>query len=803
MESPNQPVLLANKIIAETNANLFLTGKAGTGKTTFLKELKQSNTKRMVVLAPTGVAAINAGGMTIHSFFQLKFGPFLPNGHKEKEGWFRKDKLQIIRTLDLLVIDEISMVRSDVLDAIDDTLRRIRRSHKPFGGVQLLMIGDIEQLPPVVKDEEWLLLKEYYETPYFFSSLALKRSNYLCVELTKVYRQNDENFVNILNKIRNKSISSTELETLNKRLLPPDQYERLAPINICTHNSVANRINRNKLEELDSKKYVFDASIWGNFPEYSYPTEKNLELKEGTQVMFIRNDNSSEKLYFNGKIGTITSISEEGITVKDKTGTYIHVEKCIWNNIKYSLSPDTKEIEETVDGTFQQYPLKIAWAITIHKSQGLTFEHAVIDAQHSFAHGQVYVALSRCKSLDGLFLRGPITMEAVKRDEKLELFNQYLQSIRAKEEHIDSLITEYKNQLLLELFSTEKIKFLFDEIVSELSVYYRKKSSATLQILTKLHNFFLNEIYTVSISFQKQLRELMNKNDSQFINERIRKGGEYFQEKLEQFDKSLKSLPTKDFSDKECEKKVKELLSEYQKEYEIKVATLPLGQHGFSTQNYLKTKTNILLGTLTIKPKEKVQSSHPKLLERLILWRKEVAAKNKTSISNILKDVTIFDLAERIPSNEDNLLQIKKFTPSKVKKYGKEIFSIIKEACFEFGYESNRESFSSTKPTNQKESTEFLTLKLFNEDKNISEIAKSRNLSNGTIENHLCTLVCNGYIPLETFVTKDHYKNIVSILEDMSDEIRLKPIKEQLGEGYSWFEIRCAKEYWEKNQKSN
>lgn len=804
MESKNQPVTLAEKLIAETNVNLFLTGKAGTGKTTFLKNLKSSNSKRMIVVAPTGVAAINAGGMTIHSFFQLKFAPFLPNSTKKKEGWFRKEKLEIIRTLDLLVIDEISMVRADVLDAIDDTLRRTRRSHKPFGGVQLLMIGDIEQLPPVIKDEEWNLLSEYYETPYFFSSIALKRSNYQCVELTKVYRQNDSEFVNILNCIREKSIGAKELELLNSRCLPPSEYEKLAPINITTHNSVANQINRNKLDELKSKKYIFEATISGNFPEYSYPTEKELELKAGAQVMFIRNDNSNEKLYFNGKIGTVTSISEDGITVEDKSGQLINVLKCRWDNVRYTLSPETKEIEEIIDGTFEQYPLKTAWAITIHKSQGLTFEHAVIDAKNSFAHGQVYVALSRCKSLDGLFLRTPITLDAVKRDDKLNNFNLHMQQIRAEENQLSTLISEYKNQLLLELFSVEKIKFILDDVISELSIYYRKKSPATLHILSKLNLFFNKEIFDVSNSFQKQLRELMSKNDFLYINERIKKGSDYFLNKLNDFNNTLTSLPTKDFSDKECEKKVKELLIEYKKEYEIKITTLPLCQSGFSTHDYLKAKTNVLLGNISIKTKKEVTSTHPKLFERLISWRKEQALINGSSESSILKDSTIIDLAERIPTDLKELLQINKLTLSKVKKYGKTILGLLKESCFEYGYESNRELFDAedtSKVSSHKESSEITTLNLYNEGKSISEIAKIRSLSKQTIEKHLCIATANGYIPLEHFVTRQHYKKIVSLLENMSDEIHLKPIKEILGDDYSWFEISCSKMYWEKNRE--
>lgn len=807
MESINQPVMLANKLIAETNANLFLTGKAGTGKTTFLKKLRESNIKRMIVLAPTGVAAINAGGMTIHSFFQLRFGPFIPNGKREKEGWFRKEKLEIIRTLDLLVIDEISMVRADLLDAIDDALRRIRRSHAPFGGVQLLMIGDMEQLPPVVKEDEWSLLSTYYDSPYFFCSLALKKSQYLSIELTKVYRQSDEKFISILNKIRNSSISFDELTILNKRFINSSNYEHLNPINITTHNSVANQINKTKLDELPSKKHLFEASIWGNFPEYSYPTEKELELKEGAQVMFIRNDNSQEKLYFNGKIGTIISISKNNIIVKDKLGNLIEVEKCKWDNIRYELSPKTKEIEEIIDGTFEQYPLKHAWAITIHKSQGLTFEHAVIDAQNSFAHGQVYVALSRCKSLDGLFLRCPIPMDAIKRDEKLENFSQYVKSIHAEESQLNTLIKNYENQLLIEQFSLENINNILKEINAELSIYYRKKSPVILNKLMKLEESFKTDISNVSSSFLCQLKQLtLNKSNKTFLDERIKKGATYFLERLDTFQSAFDQLPKQEFTDKECEKKVKDLVGEYQKEYNIKIATLTNCLKGFSSKEYLSTKTKILLGNISIKLSQKKKSIHPQLMDRLLDWRSSTANKIGITESGVLPKETIIELSDRLPSNKNQLLQIKKINLQKAKKYGNELLSIIEECCFEFGYKQEENAFddnSSSQKKDPKGSSEVISLNLFKEGKSVSEIAKLRNLTTRTIENHLIKAIICDELPRNVLISDSQYNHIVSLLEKMGKDVRLTEIKEQLGNKVTWTEIKCAKEYWESKSKGN
>jgi len=370
---PNPQLHLANNLLKYTGTNLFLTGKAGTGKTTFLHSIRENSPKRMIVVAPTGVAAINAKGVTIHSFFQLSFAPFVPNTRPAKEFFrFSKEKINIIRSLDLLVIDEISMVRADLLDAVDFVLRQFRRNEQPFGGVQLLMIGDLEQLAPVVKDEEWSLLSSYYKTPFFFDSQALKKTNYVCVELKTVYRQSDEKFINMLNRIRENKIDSDLLQELNKRYDPnfdPDNEDGY--ITLTTHNAQAQRINSEKLAKIKDKSYIFEATVTGNFPEYSFPTDEKLELKKGSQVMFVKNDVGSEKRYYNGKIAVITDIEEDRIEVQGKEDAYpIVVERAEWVNMKYSIDPNTKELREEEEGVFEQYPLKTAWAVTIHKSQG-------------------------------------------------------------------------------------------------------------------------------------------------------------------------------------------------------------------------------------------------------------------------------------------------------------------------------------------------------------------------------------------------------------------------------------------------
>ena len=461
----NEQFDLAFNFLQNTGTHLFLTGKAGTGKTTFLKRLKEVSPKRMIVVAPTGVAAINAGGVTIHSFFQLPFGPYIPsvgaagNQSNNYSNKFSRDKINIIRSLDLLVIDEVSMVRADLLDAISDVLCRYKDRTKPFGGVQLLLIGDLQQLAPVAKDEDWNLLKDHYASTFFFDSKALSESTYFSIELTHVYRQSDSVFINLLNNIRENCFDDETLQQLNRRYIPdfnPD--DKQGYITLTTHNYQAQQINNRKLAELPGKSYRFTAEINNDFPEYSYPTDDNLELKCGAQVMFVKNDSSGDHRYYNGKIGKIVFINPNKITVVGEDGNEIQVEKETWSNVKYTINQETKEITETIAGTFSQYPLKTAWAITIHKSQGLTFEHAIIDASAAFSHGQVYVALSRCKTLEGLVLSSPITRNAMIKDLRIQEFSSSVAEKQPGKEQLEKAQQHYFEELVTELFNFDSIQ---------------------------------------------------------------------------------------------------------------------------------------------------------------------------------------------------------------------------------------------------------------------------------------------------------------------------------------------------------
>ena len=416
----NAVAAFAEQFINQTNQSIFLTGKAGTGKTTLLRKIMASTHKNAVIVAPTGIAALNAGGVTIHSFFQLPFSGFIPEfgaqaaftdtvKFETKDTLLRhftmnKTRLKIIRSIELLIIDEVSMLRADLLDAIDWTLRNVRGIHQPFGNVQVLFIGDLLQLPPVAKQEEWQVLRQYYNGIFFFHARVLQEIQPIYIELSTIYRQQDQDFIQLLNQLRNNQITADDLSILNKYVRTNfDATKEEGYITLSTHNSKADLINSKALEALKEKEWNYASEITGEYPKHLYPIEPTLSLKLGAQVMFIKNDNSIEKHYFNGKMGRIKSLSEQEITVyfpEEKKS--INVEKFEWNNIRYVLNEATGAIEEEVIGTFVQYPLKLAWAITVHKSQGLTFDKAVLDVSDVFAPGQAYVALSRLRTLEGL-----------------------------------------------------------------------------------------------------------------------------------------------------------------------------------------------------------------------------------------------------------------------------------------------------------------------------------------------------------------------------------------------------------------
>ena len=615
----NQQLKAAWEFVENTGKSVFLTGKAGTGKTTFLRELVESSSKRVVVVAPTGIAAINAGGVTIHSFFQLPLHPFIPGMKIESKFAFSKEKRSIIKTIDILVIDEISMVRSDLLDAVDSVLRRFRDRSKPFGGVQLLMIGDLQQLTPVVTEEEAQLLSNYYTTPYFFGSNALRRVDYVTIELKKVYRQQDAHFISILNEVRGGRPSKQVIDALNARYKPeftPDPEEGY--IRLTTHNSTANSYNEQQLELIEEPLHEFDAEISGNFPEYSYPTEVRLELKKGAQVMFVKNDPSSEKRYYNGKIGHVVEIVDEVILVQcPGDDEPVAVEQLEWENSRYVINEQTQEMETEVQGVFKQYPLRLAWAITIHKSQGLTFDKAIIDAAASFASGQVYVALSRCRTLEGMVLATPLRQSSVMTDLRVEDYIEIQERAAAESlSRLEETKKQYFRQLLGDMFDFSNLAYLQKRMLAVCSEF----PSGTFVGLTQRHNDILNALNEKVVPVgRKWLRLIagMSYEDtcSDTFAERIQKGCKYFLDELDSaYGDFLDKMKDLKAENKELLKRYNNIWSDLHLEFTAQTILLKeMSQARFSTETYLRERQKAVYEASGFVPKElKTKSSSKK-----------------------------------------------------------------------------------------------------------------------------------------------------------------------------------------------
>ena len=513
---------LAYEYVQHTNRCIFLTGKAGTGKTTFLRRLKQECPKQMAVVAPTGVAAINAEGVTIHSLFQLPPQLFLPTDEARRqlfaEMQMRANKQRVLRNLELLVIDEISMVRADLLDTIDAVLRHFKhRPTIPFGGVQLLVIGDLFQLSPVVREEEWRLLQPFYDGPYFFQARVFRELQPIYIEFEHVYRQTNLEFLSILNEVRNNRLTMQSLRILNSRYLP--DFKSDSHITLSTHNSKVDAINQREMNALKGKEYSYRATITDTFPESMYPIDEQLVLKVGARVMFIKNDSSSDKLYYNGKLGVVTSLSKQAINVRCDDGTEVNVHNEVWENIRYNADSGSDQVQTEVIGTFTHYPLRLAWAITIHKAQGLTFDHLIIDAEDAFAAGQVYVALSRCRSLEGLTLLTPIPTHALTNAREVLQFTDKQDSIQTVEQNLQLAQKDYLTTLLCALFD-------FKEHTEQLYSLQRMANNMTsLQIssdqyITDLIAPLL-DLHGVGERFQQQIRQLMYHDQLDKLQERL------------------------------------------------------------------------------------------------------------------------------------------------------------------------------------------------------------------------------------------------------------------------------------------
>ncbi|MFZ1527876.1 MAG: helix-turn-helix domain-containing protein [Ferruginibacter sp.] len=789
----NQSFSTAAAFINNSRQAVFLTGKAGTGKTTFLKYIKENTPKNCAIVAPTGVAAINAGGTTIHSFFQLPFSPFLPFGSRpgnnensvDKHSLFSKIKLsnerkEVMQQLELLIIDEISMVRADVLDAMDTILRQVRsRYQSPFGGVQVLYIGDMYQLPPVVKEEEWTMLREFYENPFFFSSQVVKEQNPVYIELQHVYRQSDIEFIELLNKVRNNEMDEAGYELLSTRFKKKAAKENI--ITLTTHNYKADSINNEEMDKLPAKQFIFNAAVEGDFPERMYPIDAALRLKEGAQVMFIKNDTEKVRRYFNGKIGIVTKIDAENIVVtidNDGSKTAIEVKKDIWKNVKYTVDKGKQHIEEDVLGTFTHYPLRLAWAITIHKSQGLTFDYAVIDAEKAFAPGQVYVALSRCRTLDGIVLNSAIPLQSLRSDPRIVAFSKQQVSAGEQENILQQAIQNYQQEILFELVDftgmekdAEKLK---DFIVQNnafgiKSIEWAKSVCVSIELFAKHGKKFSTQLQALFTP------GLLPENNNP-LKDRFSKAAGWFKEQLQGPKTQLQKVPAvtdnrqlaMDFSTRAG--KLFDAIAERIYLLENCVAGFNGAAYQQHKAAYKKEKypVNIYSGTGTYGE----NTSKHNLLNQLREKRNELAAQQNTALYMICSSGSLEQMAAYFPQTEKELEQIKGLGKSRIKQYGKEFLAIIVAYCEFFGIETNMHNLE-TNPSKKKKApavkkpdTKLLTFDLFQQGKTPEQIATERNLTIGTIESHLEHFVKNGSLAIDKLLSLETRLEIAAVLDE-------------------------------------
>lgn len=833
----NFEIQLAWQFIENTGTHLFLTGKAGTGKTTFLRELKAKSPKRMVVVAPTGIAAINAGGVTIHSFFQLPFAPYVPDTkfmsaqtfHK-----FGKEKINIIRSMDLLVIDEVSMVRADLLDAIDAVLRQYRDRHKPFGGVQILMIGDLQQLAPVVKEEDWQLLNPYYDTAFFFGSRTLKETEYVTIELKKVYRQSDSTFLNLLNKIRENTADESVLAELNKRYLPGFRSrEEEGYIRLTTHNYQAQQYNDRQLTALPGQPYSFRAKTEGTFPESAYPADEILTVKKGAQIMFIKNDSSGEHRFYNGKIGLVTDVCKDGIRVRgngDAESFLLETEE--WTNSKYTLNPVTKEITEEVEGRFWQYPVRLAWAITIHKSQGLTFERAIIDANASFAHGQVYVALSRCKSLEGLVLGSPLRQEAIISDDTIDHFTREVEALSPDRQKLNKLQRQYFYELLCEQFDFHSLERHFALVLRLLDEHLYRLYPKLLERYKGTYELYKASITKVGDTFRLQYTELVNATDDYVgdrqLQSRLISGARYFREKLEEIVFPLVSETKVQTDNKEIKKKITEALGVLRVALHVKKGTLlSTEEHGFSVSTYLKQKAILTIteengegrrekgegkrergGQRADKIEVPTDILHPELYKQLIAWRNSEAAQAGVPVYTIIQQKAILGIVNLLPVDVPSLVRIPYFGKKGAEKYGDVLLNMVNNYVKENNVERPempeapkkkiKEEVVATKPDATvivkipKQDTKEVSFSMFRQGMNIEEIAKARELVTGTIAGHLEHYVRSGVIRINDLVPQEKVNKITQYLQQHADAPSITLIKAGLGDDVSYADIRLV-----------
>ena len=834
LDTSNKYFTLASDLVNYTSKNIFLTGKAGTGKTTFLKHIRQTCAKQMAVIAPTGVAAINAGGTTIHSFFQLPFSPFVPgnlsvNDQSEINTThslisrlkINNEKRKMFQALELLIIDEISMVRCDMVDAIDTVLKHFRNDSRPFGGVQLLFIGDMHQLPPVIPDSEWSILSQFYNSPFFFSSKVITEHEPLFISFEKIYRQSDEIFIQLLNAVRNNDLDAEHIKCLDSLYDPSfNQQKDRQSIILTTHNAKADTINAEELQRLSTPAFSFKAKIEGEFYEKYFPAEELLVIKPGAQVMFIKNDTEKIRRYFNGKIGCVESIDDDRIVIKCKDDDHtIEVSKERWENIRYNFNHSSKQIEEDIIGSFTQYPLRLAWAITIHKSQGLTFEKAVIDAGAAFSPGQVYVALSRCTQLDGLVLKSRINYHSLKTDQRIIEFSRNIASIPQIQSQLIEAKINYQKHLLLQLFdfssaygnSIDLQKFIIAETVSFNTDLESWVSKIVEQIKT---------LQDISHRFTNQLNNLFSTDlipqESEPLQQRIMAAGKYFSVQLQDLISNIHKSPAITDS-KQNAKTYNEMLFELFSLLTEKKFLFEICCTGFDGYNWHQKKKEFKLPSFKINAysASSVNSNfvnetldHPQLYHKLKQLRDEICNKNGKPVYLVANSQTLTEMCNYLPQNLHELSKISGFGKVRLKEVGEKFLSIIIDYCeaqhltSQIGNKKDKKQKKENKENSfEMTDTKKETFRMYKEGKTISEIALARKLSATTINSHLAYYIESGAINIQDLLSKEKFDAIEPVIKNY-EGVAINPLKEKLGNEISFSDIRLAMAWKNFNARS-
>lgn len=748
---------IAARMINNTGRHVFLTGKAGTGKTTFLHGLAKATHKNYLIVAPTGIAALNAGGVTIHSQFLLPFGSFVPgeNPSITQAGAFftRRDltvrhalnsvRKKVIRSIDLLIIDEVSMLRADVLDAIDFRMRSVKGNFRQsFGGVQLLMIGDLYQLPPIVKDHEWHVLREHYRSIHFFESQGLRQDGFVYLELDKIFRQRDERFIGLLNNLRNNTCSAADIQALNASY-QPDAASEDGVITLTTHNHQAESINKRALDALPGGMHRYHAEIAGDFPESLYPLPATLEFKEGAQVMFVKND-TFEKRFYNGKIARITSLDDEGIVVlpqdEDKK---LSIGPMVWENKKYTLNENSGQMEEEVVGTFTQYPIKTAWAITVHKSQGLTFDKAVIDVGQAFAPGQVYVALSRLRSLEGLRLRTKINPAVISSDPEVQRFS----ATTAQQQPLPEVLREAQREYLREAL---KSTFDFSDIGQQVQYAIQKMEGkmdfedAEMNIALEGLSAKLKSEQVNTSRFRRQIQDLLSEDSPTLLLERIDKASDYY----------LRFL-------REC--------------------NFYLLKHIGEVEMLSRTKTYL---------------NHLQEIDQLIHYQIGALLKAKYLVECIVEDKNV----ERNPTIDDRRKAMREVLLHKVRAYLTENPKNLSTKSGRKRKPKDPLAPKVKKPKVEKGETYRITKAMYDAGKSLEEIAKERDLAKGTIESHLVRLVGLGELPIEKIVTDEEMKAIGELITANKD-VTFNQLFGMSNGKYSYAKLRMVHNHLQPNEE--